>query len=211
MFRFARSCLLCLAACCVSTIAWAQPAPWGPAPAATPYSSGPYPPGEATAGKAQKGENFTARPLAIYSELSLGGPFGVGAALDYSLSRHVSVEAGGGRGFTGAEFGAMLLPRLPLSRGFAIGAGVGFSGTFDYVDRFECDFWGPDNCTPAKWSFAPFVNGELYLEGRTSLGFSVRGYLGAWRILNSTPDVPGTAPDLSLPYVGVAIGWALEP
>lgn len=138
----------------------------------------------------------------------------LGASLDYSLSRYVSVEAGGGAGIQEGEIGAMLLPRLPLSRGFAIGAGVGLTGAFGYQDYFGCNSWYSATCTPAKWSFAPFANGEIYLEGRTASGFSVRGYLGGWTILTPTPDTPCVdcqTTDQSLPYLGVAVGWALMP
>lgn len=202
MLCFLRLLMLSLAVGSVTVTAYAEPAPAAPAPAAT---SG--------TGNTHKGENFVARPLAVYAHLSLGGPFGnLGASLDYSFSRYVSVEAGGGVALPGADIGVMLLPRLPLSRGFAIGAGVGLSGTVGYADTWACNAWVSASCTPPKWSFAPFANGEFYLEGRTGIGFSVRGYVGVWRNLKPTPDIPCqgcTSPDVSLPYVGVAFGWAI--
>lgn len=167
-----------------------------------------------TASTPRAGDYFVARPLAIYGHASLGGPYGwLGGSLNYSFSRYVALEAGAGLGAGGPEIGAMVLPRIPLSAGIAIGAGLGMAGEFGYQEAFAC-FMAESPCTPPTWSFAPFAQGELYLEGRTRSGFTVRGYLGEWRLLTPTPDNcsgPCTeAQNLSLPYLGVAFGKAFD-
>lgn len=200
-----------LAASGIATVAHAQQAPNWVVPPPAPIVD------RAPAGhphEAAAGDNFMARPLAVYAQTSLGGPYGaLGGSVDYSLSRFASVEAGAGVTTSGGpEFGAMARPRLALSPGFAIGVGLGLSTAPNWERPFDC-LMAESACTPRKWSTAGFAHGEAFIEGRTGSGFSVRGYIGDWTILNPTPDhCTGACQPLetrSEPYIGVAFGGSM--
>lgn len=164
---------------------------------------------------AHSGDNFMAHSLTLYGQMSLGGPYGLfGGSVDESLARYVSVEAGAGLTPSASwEFSAMVHPRLPLSPGFAIGAGLGLGAAPNWAMALDCA-WGEGECTQRRWSFASFLNGELDIEGRTRSGFSVRGYIGDWKILDPMPDrCEGACWPLKAkiqPYFGVAFGASMD-
>lgn len=160
------------------------------------------------------GDNFAARRLAVFGQTGIGGPYGLlGFSVDYSFSRFASAEVGMGAGGTAPELSAMLYPRIPLSTGFAIGGGFGVTGAPDWKLPWEC--WMDENpCTQHRWNFAAFGNAELSLEGRTRSGFSVRGYVGGWKMLNPSDGCSGKACTLNFdatqPYFGVAFGGSMS-
>lgn len=117
-----------------------------------------------------------------------------------------------GAGGTSPELSAMLYPRIPVSTGFAIGGGFGVTGAKDWQMPLEC--FMSDQCTPHSWQYAYFANAELSLEGRTRSGFSVRGYIGEWKMLNASAGC-STQPCMltfatNQPYFGVAFGGSMS-
>ncbi len=164
----------------------------------------------------------------VEGHASFGGPVGwIGAAIDYSLVRYLSVMAGAGIGQSGPQLGGMLRLRVPLdtvSAGFAIGGSAG---------EYEDTLLSSSTSDRRRWETAYWLNNEGFFEIRTHKGINIRPYIGSGFILNRSDGKPiardevcvtqgtkslgCTAPtggqrdgNQFLFYGGVAIGYAFE-
>jgi hypothetical protein len=196
--------------------ALAGPSPWT-ARSEPPLSDEP-PPIDELEPLGRSAPSLWRRPLALEAHLSLGGPFGMlGAAVDYSFSDGFSATLGGGLTHAGGgQLGSALRMRLLLTDRIAVGAQGGLA-VGEHEELLDC----PDERCPPDWRWDRAVWGHvgLVLEARDDRGLALRFAFGASSIFNlvdgeCTRCEPADEPSMwttTVPYAGVAIGWALSP
>ena len=139
---------------------------------------------------------WAARPLAILGHVQTIGPMGVfGLSAEYSFNPYFA--AGLGVGTNGDTQGAAMARfRLPLDDHFGAGVGLGAS----YGKPFTLDFcvWAPCKIEPKPAVLSG--DAELYVEGRTTSGFTARLYGGVHQQLSWERRMNG--------YFGIAGGWS---
>jgi hypothetical protein len=139
---------------------------------------------------------WSARPFAILGHVQTIGPMGVfGISGEYSFNPYFS--AGLGLGMSSDPQGsAMARFRLPLDEHF--GAGVGLGASYGKPFTLHLCVWSP--CTQHEDPAVLSGDTEIFVEGRTTSGFTARLYGGAHQQLAFERRMNG--------YVGVAGGWS---
>jgi hypothetical protein len=159
--------------------------------------------------------NFYTHPVAVYAQLGLGTPPGLGGLeIEPTVLQHFVLSSGIGLDPSGLQVAFMPRLRLPVSRREALTFGLGGSiGEY----RLTGDPCGAD-CTPAvHQGTAVWANLEAAAETRLSAGFSLRLFVGAGRtVLSELRCVqPGTIigcspadSPIDRVFAGGAVGWA---
>jgi hypothetical protein len=158
------------------------------------------------------------RPLVLEGHLGLGSPYGfVGAAADYRVVRHLSLNLGGGLGGSGPLGAGMARLRLPFGH-YAASLEGGVS--IGRAERSDKDGLMAEE-TKATYVWSPAVWGHVGVgfEGRDG-AFQWRVSVGYAQVLNadsfscsSSSNRCGSdsAPShlWQIPYAGLALGYAL--
>lgn len=140
---------------------------------------------------------WVARPIVVLGHVQTLGPLGVfGVSAEYSFNPYFS--AGLGVGTNGETQGqAMARFRLPLDDHF--GAGVGVGASYGRPFKLDLCFWDP--CpTPERPPAVVSGDTELFVEGRTTGGFTARLYGGVHQQIDGDRRMNG--------YFGIGGGWA---
>lgn len=151
---------------------------------------------------------WTQRPLALELHLGAATPTGrAGVRVDLGLSRFVALNAGIGSGYAGVQYAALLRFRWPLREPFgahALGLEAGWSaGPFAPLG---CE----NDLRCQSWEFAHWANAAAVYEYRSLGGFVFRAYTGGGFVLNENDCLSEEeCVGLALPYVGIALGYAI--
>jgi hypothetical protein len=163
------------------------------------------------------------RIVALDVQAGLGSPYGLlGASIDVTPTRYLTFAVGAGI-VDGSRLVVMPRLRLPAGRtGTAIAVGAGASYGSYSIDNGSCYGFicGVDPTWTATFA-AVRLNGDISVEHRARSGFEIRGYVGVGEIVaasktgcssNFHDSCPSGHDQLGRvgPYVGMAIGYALD-
>lgn len=159
--------------------------------------------------------------LIARGHLGVGTPVGsFGVSGELSALRYVALQLGVGSNGEGMQLALMGYGRLPLSGAFAFDLGAGLSeGAYVY----RTNVIDADHSDDTRWDAAVFANGEVALETLAKGGFSTRWSFGLGRLLNpddvskcwnggdAEPCSASRRKAHTVPYLGVALGYAFSP
>jgi len=114
----------------------------------------------------------------------LGGPLGMlGAGVNYSPIRYLSLEAGVGQGGFGPQWGLAARPKLVLAEDFALNLTVGYSRG----DYKALRIGGADGAF--LFSDASWVNTDVGFEWRSPWNILIRPFFGVSKLIASSTPV----------------------
>jgi hypothetical protein len=168
----------------------------------------------------QSDDDVWSRKLAIDAHAGLGTRYGLGGvSVEWAPVKAFAIAAGGGGSWAGPQFALLPKVRALLGRtAFALEVGPSW-GTYQASSDFIDPAWV--GTYTAAW-----LNADVGVEHRWPCGFEFRVYLGAAMVLAanrvncwqldpfSGPSACASAASQTgrtLPYVGVALGYAFLP